>query len=171
MSWSASGTATVRTKSGGEGVGVRLDMNHSQPQTGHGAVESEKALATAQRVARLLESGAYGTGTFTVGLSGHANPDNLLPWSRVRQHHHQSAARRMRRLPILPARTALPHAHRARAPPPRSDADRYRAGTIRAMTVSANSDEIRVNTSNGCISGRRQPDGSIRWSDGSVTRQ
>jgi hypothetical protein len=77
MSWSASGTATVRTKSGGEGVGVRLDMNHSQPQTGHGAVESEKALATAQRVARvLLESGAYGTGTFTVGLSGHANPDN-----------------------------------------------------------------------------------------------
>jgi hypothetical protein len=80
-------------------------------------------------------------------------------------------------LPILflLAGCAIPHAHGSLAPrsaaPATTDADRYRAGTIRAMTVSANSDEIRVNTSNGCISGRRQPDGSIRWSDGSVTRQ
>jgi hypothetical protein len=73
---------------------------------------------------------------------------------------------------FLIAGCAAPAAHKsmARAAAP-SDADRYRAGTIQAMTVSANSDEIRVNTSNGCLSGRRQADGSIRWSDGSVTRQ
>ena len=84
MSWSASGTATVRAKSGGEGVGANVELTHSQPQTGHGAVESEKALATAQRIARvMLESGAYGTGTFTVSLSGHSNPDNkpVAGWS------------------------------------------------------------------------------------------
>ena len=77
MSWSARGKATVRRKSSGDGVGASIEMTHSQPQTGHGAVESEKALATTQDTAKaMLESGSFGTGEFTVSLSGHANPGN-----------------------------------------------------------------------------------------------
>jgi hypothetical protein len=77
MSWSANGTATVRRNRGGEGVGVNFELAHSQTQTGYGAVESENALLTAHRAVRvMLESGAFGTGEFTVSLSGHANPDN-----------------------------------------------------------------------------------------------
>jgi len=58
MSWSASGKATVRRKSGGDGVGVNIELGQPQPQSGHGAAESEKAIAAARDTAKsLLESG------------------------------------------------------------------------------------------------------------------
>jgi hypothetical protein len=78
MSWSASAKATVRPRSGGDGVGVGWELNGFQAQTGNGAVESEKAMKVAERTAQMmLESGAFGTGEFTVSLSGHANTNNM----------------------------------------------------------------------------------------------
>lgn len=77
MSWSANGTATAHPKSGGGGIDVRLDFPTFQQQSGHGAAESQMAFEAAKNAARwLLESGRFGTGNFTVNLSGHANPDN-----------------------------------------------------------------------------------------------
>jgi hypothetical protein len=77
MSWNMNGTATVRRKSSTGGIGVELNFQNPCPQHGHGAVESEQAMAIAQRVAGvLLESGAFGTGDFSVMINGHSNPDN-----------------------------------------------------------------------------------------------
>lgn len=90
MSWSASGTAVVRTpavdesKGGNDGPHATLEMTHRQTQTGHGAEESEKALTAAETAARtVLESGVCGEGTFNVSMSGHCNPGNrpAVGWS------------------------------------------------------------------------------------------
>jgi len=77
MSWNLSGTATARRASGGDAIGAHFEFPNPSPQSGHGEEESRKAMQVAQDAARaLLESGAFGTGSFDVLLSGHANPGN-----------------------------------------------------------------------------------------------
>jgi hypothetical protein len=81
MSWSASGNATVRkVQSENEDPTFSLEsfaMTSQGLQKDYGEAESQRAFEAAQEAAqKLLESGAFGEGTFLIRLTGHSNTGN-----------------------------------------------------------------------------------------------